>query len=528
MSYPPIDHLLEFYEEIKIIELMKQLNRDHRPGHYLIKSATIIHPDQLPSDKSVATDQVIRIKEGKIEEITSIDHLRELLALHSFDHIIDATGLYVFPGLTDAHVHLDLSNSQHLLNIVNGITSIRVMCGFPYVLKQRAMVNDLQLFAPKIYSAGTMLNEYKMGRWTKVVTTEDEAREAVRNHKNMGYDYIKVWNRLNLQLLRAAADEAQQLDIPIVGHIPHGVLVGDAVAAGMRTLEHFKGYLLDSNLTHSDEDYITATPEQGVWNCPTIIIQKNQSFLGDEARQLIESDQMRFVSRHIKKLWLDGLADELEEAERRGYHGSKRHYDLEVMIFKRLLQKDVQYLAGTDSGGGMKAVPGIVLLDELSLFEELGLAHDKILASATCNAGVALTQDDEIGIIKTGSCANLLLLQSNPVSNFNALRQIKSIFLMGRFIDSTTLDFIRNQIEQIYAVQQQLSEPELLKIVENFLEDEENDPYIKPHFYEILAEYFTEIGDKQQAITFYQKILNITDNVYDQEKLAGAQVDLQI
>ena len=61
-------------------------------------------------------------------------------------------------GLIDMHVHHNLSNVQHLLHIINGITTVREMCGFPWVLDLRADIKSNLVFAPSLYVASNMLN----------------------------------------------------------------------------------------------------------------------------------------------------------------------------------------------------------------------------------------------------------------------------------------------------------------------------------------------------------------------------------
>ena len=84
-------------------------------------------------------------------------------------------------------------------------------------------------------------------------------------------------NIMKPEVYEAVLAEAHEQKIDVVGHIPHGIKVADAIRSGQKTIEHFKGYILDSSLTISDEDYVTATKGADVWLCPTFSTYRRSS-----------------------------------------------------------------------------------------------------------------------------------------------------------------------------------------------------------------------------------------------------------
>ena len=221
---------------------------------------------------------------------------------------IDGKGRYLLPGLTDMHVHNLVSNSQPLLNLAMGVTSVRDMSGFNWMLAMRARINNGILLAPTMYITGHILNEMPMEFYATVVGTPDAARQVVRDQAAAGYDFIKVHNVMSPEVFVAVHEEAANQGLDVVGHVPHGMTVADAVASGLRTFEHFKGYILDSSLSLSDEDYVAATDGKKIWNTPTFHTYRAQ-LRGDEARTMVlESDEVVYVSPSDRLDW-ERLAD---------------------------------------------------------------------------------------------------------------------------------------------------------------------------------------------------------------------------
>ena len=100
-------------------------------------------------------------------------------------------------------------------------------------------------------------------------------------------------------------------------------------------------------------------------------------------------------------------------------------------------QAGAKYLSGsaTDVWGTM---PGISLHTELMLLHtQAGLSNEETLAAATVNFSIAF--DWNIGQIKPGFEADLLLLNSNPLDDITNLTDINQMFSNGKLIDRNAL-----------------------------------------------------------------------------------------
>ena len=109
-----------------------------------------------------------------------------------------------------------------------------------------------------------------------------------------------------------------------------------------------------------------------------------------------------------------------------------------------MLRLDEQYRkAGAKfvAGSGADAfgtLPGISLHTELELLTRIGLTPRQALAAATSNFG-ELFGWSEVGQVKAGSNADLLVLDENPVQDIGHLKKIRMVILNGEILDRDRL-----------------------------------------------------------------------------------------
>jgi imidazolonepropionase-like amidohydrolase len=282
-----------------------------------------------------------------------------------------------------------------------------------------------------------------MGRYATVVTTPEQARAVVREQVAAGYDFIKVHNIVAPEVYAAICDDARRLHIDVVGHIPHGITVAEAVACGQRTFEHFKSYIDDRTLTLSHEDYVAATKGAEVWNTPTFENYRDH-IRGDEARAVLARPEMRYAPARDRAAWLVLSREAPKEIQ-------LRVLPLEQKIFRDLIPIGARFLAGTDAGGGYPyEVRGFALHDELVLMAAQGLPAAGVIRDATSEPARAMRRDD-FGAIATGKRADLVLLHANPLDDVANTSAIDGVMVRGVWLPRAALDEILASIEQIEA-----------------------------------------------------------------------------
>ena len=355
--------------------------------------------------------------------------------------IIDAAGKFLSPGLTDMHVHTH-DDADYLLHLANGVTSIREMNGWPWRLKRRETMRNGKLLVPNMYITSQILNTSDLGGYAIALDTAEEARAAVRQAADAGYDAIKIHNGLSNDQFLAIAEESKSVGLRVVGHIPVRVSVADAIANNLHTAEHFKGYIDDRYLEISEQDWVTPSTDMATFLTPTFYSYR-EHLRGKDAERVMRRDAGK-VLPHRTVDWQPYLADE----EGRILALRQNIRPMSEEIFKTLLPHDIKWLAGTDSGGYELMVPGEALLEELEIMEGLGLSTADTLRTATTTAAEAMDWQDRTGQIAPGMSADLILLEKNPLETVANLRTIAAVMIRGIWLsDPDKLPFTGANID---------------------------------------------------------------------------------
>ncbi|MEX2189555.1 MAG: amidohydrolase family protein [Bacteroidota bacterium] len=413
-----------FEQELTVIEQLLDASARFQAANYVFRHVNVVDV----AAGVIRPDMRVRVAGGRIVDVAPD---RGTPVPRGFREI-DGHGKYLMHGLVDMHVHQLTSASQHLLHVASGVTTVRDMVGFPWLLEWRDLSRRDAWLAPSMYVAGPILSTVRMGMYAHVISNGQDAREAVREHDRLGYDFIKVHNVLPKPLFRAVTDEARRLGIPVVGHVPHRVTVAEAVGAGLLTLEHLKGYIDDRTLQIAADDWISPTRDSHVWNTPTLYTHR--LFLTPPAaREWASTDEARFVPRLVRERWL-------------GEVGAPPTIAVELLgkqreVMRRLLPVSTRFLAGTDAGGGYPfMVSGFALYEELRLLHDAGLPLLETIRAATWYPARALGAESEFGRVAVGLRADLLLLDSNPLVSLAALRSAAGVMLRGRWLTRAAID----------------------------------------------------------------------------------------
>jgi imidazolonepropionase-like amidohydrolase len=243
MSYKFHSVRIVLLEVILMISLMMGCNatsslRDQMsPASYTITGVAVVDVEQ----GIVLADQTVIVVGDRIQKIGS----RSEVAAPKDSRLIDGGGLYLMPGLVDAHVHYYDPPVFGRAMIANGVLMVRDM-GQPtdVVLNLRQELNSGTLLGPEMIATGWILDgdppfvpTVSLG-----LKTPEEGRAAVRKQAEAGVDQIKVYSRLEKDVFLAIVDEAKQRGLKPVGHVPESVYVEEAVAAGQRSVEHLHGF----------------------------------------------------------------------------------------------------------------------------------------------------------------------------------------------------------------------------------------------------------------------------------------------
>ena len=155
--------------------------------------------------------------------------------------VIDGRGKFVIPGLWDMHSHLTDSRVSALAVLVaTGVLYVRDAGNgnLTELDEWRGQIASNAMLGPTIFRAGITLNGQESNQYHLVIANAAEARAAARTLKKIGVDILKTHRRTSRDAYFALADEAKQIGVPLIGHVPMTVSPAEASDAGQQTIEH--------------------------------------------------------------------------------------------------------------------------------------------------------------------------------------------------------------------------------------------------------------------------------------------------
>lgn len=427
-------------EETRIGAVLQELQKSAPAGRVAITNVRIVDPD-AGEVKSGQAAIVSRAGRGRIVWVGDAADMPRSDKLT----VIDGENRYLAPGLADMHVHSS-SLSEWLLDLANGVTTVRDMDGFPWLLEARQAVNDGRMLAPTIYLAATIINAYPLQGYAVVPANPADARRIVREQAACGYDFIKIHNVLPRPMFDAVVEQAKALGMDLIGHVPHDIDLAHALHA-MRTTEHLKGFIIDRTLLPNETDFAKALKGAETWITPTLYTRVAYT-RGEDARAILESPQARYVSAQTRALWRGVLADS-SDSETTDLGARLRSSQDEVMA--RLVPLKPKWLAGTDAAGYAFNIMGFALIEELRLLQNDGLSPADALRAATVEPARAMREGDEFGEIKVGMRADLVLLDKNPLEDPTAYSANAGVMVRGLWLSRKRLNTALNALASIYA-----------------------------------------------------------------------------
>ncbi len=396
----------------------------------------------IPMDNErVLEGQTVIVRAGVIEMIGNSEQVQ----VPDDALVVDGQGKYLMPGLVDMHVHV-MNENELLLFAAHGVTSVRNMWGGMNGtdhLGWRAKIESGEMFGPTIYTSGPVMEgPPKTMPLMDVYADPESAVQAVNQQIDQGYDFIKVYDYIDLPTYEAIIETAQARDVMVVGHTPKKVGLVRALSSGQATIEHLSGFIdNDAGVYIVPESklpkYAKMAVDAGVYLCPTIAVY--QMYVPSEDLHLLEErPEMAYISPGMKFLW--------QYFSRPGAMGNvayqgdypTRINEMFINTTRVLHENGVKFVLGTDSDNPY-LVPGISLLDELDYLIEAGLSPYEALETGTRNAAEAMGKLGEFGTIEPGKRADLILLESNPLENVSATRERSGVMLRGRWLPGSEL-----------------------------------------------------------------------------------------
>ena len=433
-----------------------QKNISTTAGDIVIHSVNVIPMDS----ERVMANQTVLIRNGKIETILSTTSTQFENAL-----VIDGKGKYVLPGLTEMHAHVPPSGNMDemkevlLLFAANGVTNIRGMLGHPNHLELRAMIQNGEVIGPRFITSGPSFNGNS-------VKSKEQGAEMVRQQKTAGYDFLKIHPGISKENFAAIAQTAKEVNISMAGHVPFDVGVWRAIDARYATIDHLDGFIESlvpgiENVSEQENGFfgmgvaaradtnkiaplVKALKENNIWVVPTQALAERW-MSPVEATVFDNAPEMIYMSPNTRTQW-QNAKNNLLNSPAYDKIAMNDFLALRRKLIYELQRNGVGLLLGADAPQ-VYNVPGFASHHELNYMVDAGLTPFEALQTATINVGKFLNNPD-LGIVKQGAVADLILLNENPLENINHTTSIDGVVLNGKWLSKQWINETLKSLEK--------------------------------------------------------------------------------
>jgi cytosine/adenosine deaminase-related metal-dependent hydrolase len=422
-----------------------------RYNRLVIRNAIVIDGNGTPA----SGPKDIVIEGNKIVEVAPLDPVAlkgGYAKRPAGDVEIDATGKYVLPGLINAHGHVQEERGgvpqpldyELKLWLACGITTVRdVGSNLKRTIELRRMSDAGQVAAPRLFVYGVF-------GYSPRPRNGEEARARVRDLKQAGADGIKLLGT-DRDIFEAMADEARKVGLKIAHHVGvEETNVLDDIRFGTTSIEHWYGIpdaAIESGRQNFPSSYNYNDEVDRFRYAGRLWREASRERLMKVMDSMIEArvswvptlviyEASRDLQRAQTQPWFaDYLHPTLEEYFRPNpaNHGSyfigwtstdeafwKENYRIWMDSLVEFERRGGLIGAGEDAGF-IYQMYGFGLLRELELHQEAGFHPLKVIQHATGNNAKILGQEGNLGRVRAGFLADLIVVNGNPLENLKVL-----------------------------------------------------------------------------------------------------------
>ena len=419
-------------------------------------------------------DAVVLMRDGKIACVGS----RKACPVPAGVEVMDVSGMWVTPGLVDAHVHfaqtgwadgrpdaLDMRDRYPYdqveaglrnhperyfrADLCSGVTAVFDVGGYPWTwdLRGRAETDTL---APHVVASGPLLSTIDF--WLNLpaerqfiyLADEQAAREGVRYLAANGTDAIKIWFIVSPErpfeelaaFVLAAGDEARKAGLPLIVHATGLAEAKVALRAGARLLVHG---IDDLPL---DDEFLALAKANGTFYCPTLTVSdgylrmyravhaRTKPVLDDPSGCVDAATRAKLASTgELPVEWLNERVREPQAVDERAERLAQRAATTAANL-RQVVAAGIPVVMGTDAGNPL-TLHGPSVYAELEAMQAAGMSAAQVVVAATRDAARALGRGDRFGTLETGKAADLLVLGADPAVDVAAFRRLELVVRGG-------------------------------------------------------------------------------------------------
>ncbi len=395
----------------------------------------------------VQEGQVILVENERITELLPAEEVGKRNLKASGYEEIDLQGKYILPGLINMHVHLagngkpqkkQRDNEALVKKIMsNGLTkaiAYNMVCGFAkdelysgvttirtvgglgdFDTRLRDDIAAGKKPGPRILAANEGISVpggHMAGSVAIAADSVEEALQHLETSKAQKVDLVKLMItggvldakekgvpgelKMAPEMVKAVCDKAHTMGYMVAAHVesPEGVKV--ALKNGVGSIEHG---------AKADEEMISLFKEHNAFLCTTLSPALPYALFDRSITNTSEVEQFN------GNVVFEGIID----------------------CAKAAIANDIPVVLGNDVG-----CPWITQYDfwrELYYFHKyVGVSNAFALYTATCRGAEMAGIGDITGTLEPGKCADMIVVEKNPLEDLRVLRNVDMVIVQGKVI----------------------------------------------------------------------------------------------
>src|SRR4030067_1149124 len=335
---------------------------------------------------------------------------------------LDLSRFTILPGFIDCHDHVcldpgnEIAQAQEPLGwlavrgaarvrtiVESGVTTLRNDGEHERLdLSLKRAINTGMIPGPRLLTAGIWICRTGGSGWwdEKEVDGPWEIRKAIREEVKVGVDWIKIMvtgdfttpnsdtttSDFTEEEIFTAVEEAHRWGKKISAHAHGGPGSDSLIEAGVDSIEH--GFYLT-------ESQLRETAKKGIYLCSTYGI-------------------------------IGALLNEPQSPDY-SLDGCEKYTKVIDLMLTKAIRENVPIVVGTDGNHGKMAV-------ELGALIKSGYSHSQAIKALTSEAAKLLGMKDQVGSIKEGLIADLVVIDGDPLKDIYAIENIMLVMKDGKYI----------------------------------------------------------------------------------------------
>lgn len=395
----------------------------------------------------VQEGQVILVENERITELLPAEEAGKRNLTASGYEEIDLQGKYILPGLINMHVHLagngkpqkkQRDNEALVKKIMsNGLTkaiAYNMVCGFAkdelysgvttirtvgglgdFDTRLRDDIAAGKKPGPRILAANEGISVpggHMAGSVAIAADSVEEALQHLETSKAQKVDLVKLMItggvldakekgvpgelKMAPEMVKAVCDKAHTMGYMVAAHVESPEGVKAALKNGVDSIEHG---------AKADEEMISLFKEHNAFLCTTLSPALPYALFDRSITNASEVEQFN------GNVVFDGIID----------------------CAKAAIANDIPVVLGNDVG-----CPWITQYDfwrELYYFHKyVGVSNAFALYTATCRGAEMAGIGDITGTLEPGKCADMIVVEKNPLEDLRVLRNVDMVIVQGKVI----------------------------------------------------------------------------------------------